>query len=401
MRAHAIRKALVIDDDEGIFDSISTVLDDSFDPRIEVIYASTTKDGFAAFFSQGPDLVFLDIHFDEKDVSGIDLLKRIKKVQISENIPFILLSDRESINEQLRDLDEDEMPDDFLAKPLPAIELVAKIRQWDRTLFAERNLISQNEYLERKATKLAKENLSAIQQLGENHSISTMGLFTRGMLTIFADSLLSVRGYAKILKMNSDDLEYQEMITEELSEQLLKSTEVPKRLLSAIRIYFEGSLDGWEIVEIVPIVEGLIDLVSHELKKDGLNILKDFANFGMSRVIPAFLVQTVISLFLVFRNSAIPGSVMTVRSALTEKSFDLLFTFKVKNQSKTILKQYFHSKKTNNDSDTPSPSSSVFALNAACDTALRTNGKVKFDEIDNACCLTLSLPVYREKNVVK
>ncbi len=132
MKVYAIRKVLVVDDDEWVHSGIASVLEEHFDPMIEVVGAFTAQAGFSAFFSEAPDIVFVDIHFGEDNTDGIELLQRVKRIGATSKIPFVLFSDRDSLSDQLAGLDEESMPDDFLSKPLPESELVAKIRQWDR-----------------------------------------------------------------------------------------------------------------------------------------------------------------------------------------------------------------------------------------------------------------------------
>jgi DNA-binding response OmpR family regulator len=390
MKTLAIRKALVIDDDEGVLYGISSVLSQHFSPPIEIVGAVSTASGYSKFFSEAPDLVFLDVHFGEAaEPQGIELLKRVKQVKVREKVPFILFSDRDTITEQLTGLEEEYLPDDFLSKPLPEIELVAKVRQWDRVLHAERKLISQKEHLQKRAVELATQNITAVKQLGDQHAIAALGLFTRGLITLFADSLLTIRGYVRLVELTGQDPEIREAAFERLVKSVQRSTDFPNSLLSSLRLYFEGSLDKPEVVEVSGILNGLVEMARHEFKRHGFEVDKDLAGKGYCSFVPVFFVQTVISLLLMFRDTAMPGSVLHAKTQHRASNMDITFEYPVRAEVKRQLERAGDRPAIEAKSEVPA----VFSLRSATEAAQKIGGELLVSTEKDNLTLRLTIPL--------
>jgi len=83
---------------------------------------STGEDFMAAFRKQRPDFICLDIMLP--DVSGIDLLKLIRKVD--KDVPIMMVSALQSEMDKVIALDAG--ADDYLTKPFGVLELTSRIR---------------------------------------------------------------------------------------------------------------------------------------------------------------------------------------------------------------------------------------------------------------------------------
>jgi two-component system LytT family response regulator len=71
-------KAIIVDDEPAVRNTISTLLHQNFPDLIISASVGSIKEGFAAVTEHGPDLLFLDVELP--DGLGFDLLKRISPV---------------------------------------------------------------------------------------------------------------------------------------------------------------------------------------------------------------------------------------------------------------------------------------------------------------------------------
>lgn len=82
----------------------------------------TAEDGLAVMGAQNYDLLILDLGLPDRD--GLTLLREIRDV--NRNIPILILTARDSLEDRLRGLDGG--ADDYLLKPFAIEELAARIR---------------------------------------------------------------------------------------------------------------------------------------------------------------------------------------------------------------------------------------------------------------------------------
>lgn len=111
-------RLLLIEDDAMIGEAVREVLRD-------VAYAADwVQDGetaLACLEAQSYDLILLDLGLPDMD--GMELLK---KIRIRSDIPLIVLTARDAVEERIRGLDLG--ADDYLIKPFETGELLARIR---------------------------------------------------------------------------------------------------------------------------------------------------------------------------------------------------------------------------------------------------------------------------------
>jgi DNA-binding response OmpR family regulator len=115
---NAFKKIMIADDDPGIVDAVELLLE------FEGYQVSSTVDGATVLELKDelPDLLLLDIWMSGED--GRDICKKLKQIEITKNIPVIMIS-------ASRDIKESAMAagaDDFLAKPFDMNELLQKIK---------------------------------------------------------------------------------------------------------------------------------------------------------------------------------------------------------------------------------------------------------------------------------
>ena len=115
-----MKKIMVVDDDDGILDAISVLLESS---NFEV---ETSPDGEALLKLETknlPDLILLDVLLSGKD--GRELCKILKSQKSTKQIPIIMLSAHPSASETVADFGAD----DFIPKPFEMDELLNKIHK--------------------------------------------------------------------------------------------------------------------------------------------------------------------------------------------------------------------------------------------------------------------------------
>lgn len=109
---------LVIEDDDSISNLLRLSLE-SQGYRVHISKSGAT--GLAAFYSESPALVLLDLGLP--DIDGIDVLDQIRS---DGQVPVVVVSAREQEREKVQALDAG--ADDYIVKPFGVEELYARIR---------------------------------------------------------------------------------------------------------------------------------------------------------------------------------------------------------------------------------------------------------------------------------
>lgn len=100
---------LVVDDEEGIRETLSEILEDE---GYQVFTASTGEEAIKVFRMESPDLVFLDIWLP--GIDGIETLKEIKNIR--RDVPVIMISGHGTIEIAIKAIQMGAC--DFIEKPL-------------------------------------------------------------------------------------------------------------------------------------------------------------------------------------------------------------------------------------------------------------------------------------------
>ena len=117
LRAGVYMKILIVDDEPAIVDLIKLNLE------LEGFETVTSNDGFEAIRaanSEKPDLILLDIMMP--GMTGFEACKNLQSL----NIPIILLTAKDSIQDKLKGLELG--ADDYITKPFDGRELIARIK---------------------------------------------------------------------------------------------------------------------------------------------------------------------------------------------------------------------------------------------------------------------------------
>ena len=121
-------RILVVDDDPDIRTILKMILTGG---GFEVTLAADGEAGWKSASENPPDLLLTDIMMPGLD--GFGLLQRVRADPRTRSVPVILLSAKSGSDDIARGLDLG--ADEYLAKPCPKAELLAKVR-WsiDRSL---------------------------------------------------------------------------------------------------------------------------------------------------------------------------------------------------------------------------------------------------------------------------
>lgn len=114
-------KILLVDDE------IDTLLPLKRSLEIEdfiVVGASNGKEALARAKNDIPDLIILDLMMPEMD--GYQVCERLKKDEMTRNIPVIILTARDAISDKIKGLEIG--ADDYVTKPFHLNELKARVK---------------------------------------------------------------------------------------------------------------------------------------------------------------------------------------------------------------------------------------------------------------------------------
>ncbi|MFI3210634.1 MAG: response regulator transcription factor [Peptostreptococcaceae bacterium] len=113
-------KVLIIDDEIHIVELLKFNLDVN---GYEVDFAYDGLDGFIKMKDDTPDIILLDWMLP--GITGIDMLKKIRKDEILRNVPVIMLTAKNMESDKIEGLEVG--ADDYITKPFSIKELLARI----------------------------------------------------------------------------------------------------------------------------------------------------------------------------------------------------------------------------------------------------------------------------------
>lgn len=112
---------LVVDDDEAIRDMLTVALELS---GYSVLLAADAHQAHLHIVDARPDLVLLD--WMMPGTSGLELLRRLRREELTAQIPVIMLTARAEEPSRVSGLDAG--ADDYIAKPFSRRELISRVR---------------------------------------------------------------------------------------------------------------------------------------------------------------------------------------------------------------------------------------------------------------------------------
>jgi two-component system response regulator VicR len=113
-------KILIIEDAPEIVEAVSIIIEMRW-PEAKIISTAHGEIGIDLAESETPDVIILDLGLP--DMSGLDVLKRIR---LFSDIPILVLTVRSDETSIVRSLEEG--ADDYIVKPFKQLELLARIQ---------------------------------------------------------------------------------------------------------------------------------------------------------------------------------------------------------------------------------------------------------------------------------
>ncbi len=130
-------KILIVDDEAPIRDMITVALEMA---GYHCLEADNTQTAHAIIIDQKPDLVLLDWMLPS--VSGLELARRLKRDELTADIPIIMLTAKGEEDNKIQGLENG--ADDYITKPFSPRELVARLK----AVLRRTNTANQSEPIE-------------------------------------------------------------------------------------------------------------------------------------------------------------------------------------------------------------------------------------------------------------
>lgn len=115
------RKILIVDDESAIRDMLRVALEMA---DYQCLEASNAQDAHALIVDEKPDLILLD--WMMPGTSGIELARRLKRDEVTSDIPIIMLTAKGEEDNKIQGLEVG--ADDYITKPFSPRELVARLK---------------------------------------------------------------------------------------------------------------------------------------------------------------------------------------------------------------------------------------------------------------------------------
>jgi two-component system phosphate regulon response regulator PhoB len=112
---------LLVDDEAAIRDMLSIALEAA---DYNVLQAENAQQAHASIIDRQPDLILLD--WMMPGTTGLELLRRLKRDELTEKIPVIMLTAKAEEDSKISGLDAG--ADDYIPKPFSPRELISRVK---------------------------------------------------------------------------------------------------------------------------------------------------------------------------------------------------------------------------------------------------------------------------------
>ena len=290
---------LVVDDEPNILRAMSLVLQSEFDVTV-----ATTGNKAVKKIRKGMDFDVISLDLQMPGLSGIESLKAIKQLSPSTEVLIVTAhSDVESAKGALK-----LGAYDYIDKPFSNTELLASIRKGVKR---RSNTIG---------VEKTKEQLAFIKaQLMQSEKFSAIGQLLSGVAHELNNPLATIMGFSEILLIRKCSPDETRNYLEKINESSLLCKNIVQKLLAFSRK--EGSKQ--EYIQVNHVIESTLELKQHDLKVDGIQVVKQLADNMPSTMANFYKLQQV---FLNIINNAHQAmkidaktGTLTVKSAFDEQ----------------------------------------------------------------------------------
>lgn len=155
-----VPKILIIDDEVAYLEIIVNIIEEIGVPS-QILQAFNGKSAFEIAKKESPDLIITDWEMGE--ISGIELIKLLKKEKSTMNIPVIMCTGIMISSANLA-TSFNAGAVDFIRKPIDKIELSARISSMLKLSKSYKKIIKQNNQLEQQNNEINKINIELNKQ---------------------------------------------------------------------------------------------------------------------------------------------------------------------------------------------------------------------------------------------
>jgi CheY-like chemotaxis protein len=117
------KRILVVDDSKTSIMMTTTLLQRE---SYEVLVADNGENGVAVALSQKPDLIVMDIVMPKMD--GLEACRHLRQIETTRDIPIIVVTTRGE--DGFRVAGYDSGCDDYITKPINAVEFMSKVKRY-------------------------------------------------------------------------------------------------------------------------------------------------------------------------------------------------------------------------------------------------------------------------------
>lgn len=247
-------KLLLIDDDEDDFFMLKSSLEEVPNSRFEIEWASSYESGEDKLFHNRYDVCFLDFRLGAH--TGLDLLRDSLKANVK--TPIILLT---GYGEQEVDLEAMKLgAADYLIKDQVTPPLL------ERTIrYAIHRAQATQAVLDREAQILVQDRLASV------------GLLASSLAHEIGTPLGVIRGRAEYLEMQVKDDPNVKKNVEVIISQIDRVSKLIRSLLNLAR---GDKVRHAVTVDVAEILEEVLDLMAHELKRHNIQLTNEVASRG-------------------------------------------------------------------------------------------------------------------------
>jgi two-component system NtrC family sensor kinase len=293
-------RVLVVDDESVTRRALELILGSEFDVTT---LASGNKAVDHIRSDMDFDVVSLDLNMP--GMSGIETLKAIK--QLSPTIEVLLVTAFQDIESAKQALKLGAY--DYIEKPINNDAYRQSIRQGIRR--RQKALVSEK----------AQQQLKIVKaQLVHSEKLSAIGELLAGVVHEINNPLAGILGYSELLLLRQPSPEKTNKYLKNIQQSAVLCQKIVQKLLAFSR----KQKPKKEYVQVVDIVESTLELVEHEIKKNTVQVVKQFADNVPCTIADSSQLQQV---FLNITNNAVQAmkeqtrlGTLTLKSEFDDKS---------------------------------------------------------------------------------
>jgi two-component system sensor histidine kinase/response regulator len=171
-------KVLVVDDDPGIAEIISTFLKKD---GYKILTAENGRQALKVIEDEKPDVVVLDVFMPEMD--GIETCRRIKSNPTTHFLPVVMVTAKADMENRIAG--KQASTDDFLDKPVNELELLTRVRVLLRTKQLHDQVEDERRKLDQRVRERTAELRAAYERLKDAEQVRS------NLLANVSDTLLN------------------------------------------------------------------------------------------------------------------------------------------------------------------------------------------------------------------